>query len=367
MTGLGHDAVREGPIHVPMGALAVSRNGAPLTIRGLGSCIALAFHDPESRIGGLAHTVIPRPLPRELRGPAWATSEAPARLLDAMIAAGASRERVHARIAGGASMFTAARRSFNVGAENARAVEAALTDLGIPLLSRRVGGHWSRNVSLDPATGRFVVEDGAAMPGAAPRARPRARVEEARDELASVLLNAALAPLATVLEQTVEVQDARAYEMPVAELEPFLGGPDSVVWVGRSTMSWNGKSSPLAIFIPDAHARALAAAVRGFSETQEPDDVVLAEVMNFMTSHLVTSVARLHGARIATPDPPVASPLPVATALRDFAALMGPRGNALALYGRAYAERVLRGADTAIVLPSDAAPFMREAALPPHR
>jgi chemotaxis protein CheD len=127
---------------------------------GLGSCVAIALYDAETRIGGLAHAMLPHPANgRRTTPPTRFASTAVAALVALMTDAGASADRLHARLAGGASMFEAllpdgGRR---LGQRNVQAAREALALAGIPLHGEDVGGAHGRSVFLRTADGAVVV------------------------------------------------------------------------------------------------------------------------------------------------------------------------------------------------------------------
>ena len=74
-----------------------------------------------------------------------------------VVAAGANKRRLVAKIAGGAKMFEVNGLSGigNVGERNAIASREKLKQLGIPLLAEDTGLNFGRTVELYPATGEF--------------------------------------------------------------------------------------------------------------------------------------------------------------------------------------------------------------------
>ena len=73
-----------------------------------------------------------------------------------MTAAGASRARLRAKIAGGAKMFATVSNSSiaNIGQRNVAAVKEALRGLGIPILAEDTGRDYGRTLF-------FSAEDGS--------------------------------------------------------------------------------------------------------------------------------------------------------------------------------------------------------------
>jgi len=133
---------------------------AVLKAYGLGSCLAISLYDPATRIGGLAHTL----LPQHLRGD---TGPGRAKYVDAairlmvleLVQLGADADRLVAKIAGGANMFESAYLTLmsSIGVRNARAARETLAELGIPLVAEEVGGNRGRTVEFDLASGNLMV------------------------------------------------------------------------------------------------------------------------------------------------------------------------------------------------------------------
>jgi chemotaxis protein CheD len=146
-------------IFVHVGEIAVADGGTVLATVGLGSCVAVALHDPGQRIGGLAHPMLPDPaLARPGGNPARFASEAVPLLLERMVKAGARQGRIFARLVGGASMFEAfATSRVSLGQRNVEAVRAALATAGVPVAGEDVGGNHGRSLRFDVDTGRVLV------------------------------------------------------------------------------------------------------------------------------------------------------------------------------------------------------------------
>jgi len=127
---------------------------------GLGSCVAIALHDAEARIGGLAHILLPSPaLARDDGKPARFPQLAVPRLLQLMTARGAQQRRITARLAGGASMFAALAPpgTVQMGERNLAATRQALIKHDLPLVGEGVGGDYGRTVRLRVADGVLEV------------------------------------------------------------------------------------------------------------------------------------------------------------------------------------------------------------------
>lgn len=136
--------------------LKVGSGGDILVTIGLGSCVAIALHDPEAGVGGLAHILLPSPaLTRAEANPARCAQTAVPALLEQMSAQGANPRRIRARLVGGASMFgsLAAPGTIQMGERNLVASRQVLAVHGVPIVGEDVGADYGRTV-------RFRVQDG---------------------------------------------------------------------------------------------------------------------------------------------------------------------------------------------------------------
>jgi chemotaxis protein CheD len=152
--------VSQREILVRVADLQVGGPGDLLVTVGLGSCIAIVLHDPTVRVGGMAHVLLPSPaLSRKDGNPAKSPHTAIPRLLELMASRGASRRRITARLAGGASMFAALAPpgTIQMGERNVVASRQVLNTHGIPLVGESVGGDFGRTVRLDVAEGSLEV------------------------------------------------------------------------------------------------------------------------------------------------------------------------------------------------------------------
>jgi chemotaxis protein CheD len=143
---------------VDIADFAVAGGDAVLVTAGLGSCVALALHDPSTGIAGLAHILLPSTGtgPPSIHPAKYADTGVPL-LVDEMHRHGASGPIV-ARLAGGARMFAALLSSgINMGQRNIEATRSALERLGIPIVAEDVGGEYGRSVRVAASTGAMTV------------------------------------------------------------------------------------------------------------------------------------------------------------------------------------------------------------------
>lgn len=153
--------MRDGALSVRMGEIAVARDEQVLAAIGLGSCIGVALFDAQAGVAGLAHVLLPEPSSGREGGPGRFASTAVPALLAEMEKAGATRARIVAKMAGGASMFSGLSNSgiAAVGQRNAAAVRRALEQLGIPLVAEDVGGSWGRTIYVQPRDSAYIVSN----------------------------------------------------------------------------------------------------------------------------------------------------------------------------------------------------------------
>lgn len=148
-------------IKVGMADLNICRNPDMITTLGLGSCIGIAIYDPVTKISGLAHIMLPDSTQmRNNSNIAKFADTGIEELVRKMVAAGAKKPRMVAKIAGGAKMFEVNGLSAigNVGERNALASKAKLKQLGIPLLAEDTGMNYGRTVELYSETGDFYIK-----------------------------------------------------------------------------------------------------------------------------------------------------------------------------------------------------------------
>ena len=135
-------------IRVKVADYAVRNGDSVLSTIGLGSCVAIALYDPTTRIGGLAHVLLPNEgMSRDTSNRAKFSTTAVPLLIEEMRRIGA-RGNLLAKIAGGASMFAALLpgSGVNMGERNVAATRDALRAHGIPIVAEDTGGDHGRSV-----------------------------------------------------------------------------------------------------------------------------------------------------------------------------------------------------------------------------
>lgn len=148
-------------IKVGMADLNLCRDPDIITTLGLGSCIGIALYDPSTKIGGLAHIMLPDSTKmRNNSNIAKFADTGIEELLNRMIKAGAVKSRLVAKIAGGAKMFEVSGLSDigNVEQRNAEASRAKLKQLGIRLIAEDTGLNYGRTVELHCDNGDYYIK-----------------------------------------------------------------------------------------------------------------------------------------------------------------------------------------------------------------
>ncbi len=149
-------------IKVGMADLKTCVSPDGLTTLGLGSCIGIAIRDPMTKIGGLAHIMLPDSTAIRNAGQNVAkfADTGIVELVRQMERMGAVRARMTAKIAGGATMFSFQGKTSDlvqVGQRNAEASIKALRELGIPILAQDTGKNYGRTVIFYPETGDYII------------------------------------------------------------------------------------------------------------------------------------------------------------------------------------------------------------------
>ena len=162
MTALAPDARR---ISVGIGQLAISKDPAEILVAyGLGSCIGVSCYDPQSRVSGLAHILLPSSDGKraEDREPARFADTGIDLLMTRMAASGAVVRRLVVKIAGGAAVLGPANaEKFKIGERNAEAIKERLKRHGLTPTTTDLGGTKGRTLELHPASGKTFVRTAA--------------------------------------------------------------------------------------------------------------------------------------------------------------------------------------------------------------
>lgn len=124
----------------------------------LGSCLGVTAYDPEARIGGLIHCLLPSSIAageKRRNKPYMFVNSGVVRMVRELIELGAVRDRLVFKAAGCANMRGDV--LFNTGARNFEALLKLLDTNNVKLEASNVGGTIPRTLFLHLDTGRVVV------------------------------------------------------------------------------------------------------------------------------------------------------------------------------------------------------------------
>ncbi len=146
------DPERAIKVHVTQGESHVTADPQVVMTTVLGSCIAACIRDPQAGVGGMNHFLLPDSGDGRTGGDAVRYGAyAMELLINDLLKRGARRERLEAKIFGGAKLFDGLS---DVGASNSAFAERFLRDEGIPIVSSSTGGVSARRVEFWPTSGR---------------------------------------------------------------------------------------------------------------------------------------------------------------------------------------------------------------------
>lgn len=131
-----------------------------LSALGLGSCIGLCIYDPQIKLGGMAHIMLPdsaQARDRSVLGK-FADTSVPY-LVRELEKLGALKSRMIVKMVGGAQMFSISGQDdrLSIGTRNIEAVQKALKKQGLNITAQSVGGNLGKTITLDPENGQVSV------------------------------------------------------------------------------------------------------------------------------------------------------------------------------------------------------------------
>ncbi|OWR27867.1 chemotaxis protein CheD [Saccharibacillus sp. O23] len=148
-------------VKVGMADLNVVGNSGILRTTGLGSCVGLTLYDPQIKVAGMAHVMLPSSdIAREsqINVAKYADTALPI-LVDKLLELGASKRRLVAKMAGGAQMFAFAGSgdTMRIGPRNVESCKEMLNKLGISLLAEDTGANYGRTIEISSDTGILTI------------------------------------------------------------------------------------------------------------------------------------------------------------------------------------------------------------------
>lgn len=144
--------MKENELRVGIGQVQVEQGDQVLVAYGVGSCVVIILYDAETRIGGLAHCLLPSGNKNNLKYPRGAIKE----IIRQMSARGAKKDTLVAKIVGGATMFEGFERH-GIGMRNIKRTREELEKLEIPIIAEDVFGTWGRSVFFHVLNGEVHI------------------------------------------------------------------------------------------------------------------------------------------------------------------------------------------------------------------
>jgi chemotaxis protein CheD len=137
-------------------------SGDVLITYALGSCLGIAVYDAAAKVGGLLHVMLPlssvNPA-KAAENPLMFVDTGVPELFKACYKAGARKERIVVKVAGGASLQSpTANDQFQIGKRNFISLRKLLWKNNVLIKSCDVGERHSRTMSLDIETGTVVLK-----------------------------------------------------------------------------------------------------------------------------------------------------------------------------------------------------------------
>ena len=150
-------------VRVGLAECRVGKAPMRITTLALGSCVGLVLYDRESKIGALAHVMLPRRgRVKNNTNMAKFVDSAIGMMVKRMIGIGARRNRITVKMFGGARMFdhvVGGNGVMQIGDENIEAARAECERLAIPIIAECVGGTKGRTICFDLDDGVVRVAD----------------------------------------------------------------------------------------------------------------------------------------------------------------------------------------------------------------
>lgn len=148
-------------IKVGMADLNVCTPPDAITTLGLGSCVGVVLYDTAKKLSGMVHVMLPDSSKiKNNENLAKFADTGIDELIRRLVAIGASKTSLVAKIAGGAQMFAFNSNNdmLRVGDRNVEATKMKLSNLHIPLLAEDTGANYGRTIEFYPETGELIIK-----------------------------------------------------------------------------------------------------------------------------------------------------------------------------------------------------------------
>ncbi|MFA6401938.1 MAG: chemotaxis protein CheD [Salinivirgaceae bacterium] len=123
----------------------------------LGSCVAVCIYDPVKKIGGINHYMLPFWNGTGLASPKYGNI-AIQKLVEKMLAIGAQKENLQAKIFGGGEVIQTKSNHFKIGERNIEIAEKTLAEMRIKITGKSIGGKQGRKIRFNTETGVVLMK-----------------------------------------------------------------------------------------------------------------------------------------------------------------------------------------------------------------
>lgn len=148
-------------IRVGMADYRICHSPQKVSTLGLGSCLGVVLYDKTTKICGMAHVMMPDSTKISKNSNRMKfVDTCLTDMYEELLAAGAKRVNLVAKIAGGAKMFSyqSPNTHMNIGDQNIEAVHRILRQWNIPIVAEDVGNNYGRTIEFDTETGELSVK-----------------------------------------------------------------------------------------------------------------------------------------------------------------------------------------------------------------
>lgn len=150
--------MNENKLIVGIADMKMAQKGERLITYALGSCIGICLYDPQIKLAAMVHIMLPINMEAGRKNTFKYADTGIRETLNQMVAKGAMKGRITAKIAGGARMFEVSGGTLgSIGQRNSESVHQVLRRENIRLLWEDVGGKVARTMEFDSATGNGVI------------------------------------------------------------------------------------------------------------------------------------------------------------------------------------------------------------------
>ncbi|MFW6311598.1 MAG: chemotaxis protein CheD [Nanoarchaeota archaeon] len=145
-----------------MGKFVISEQPDILICLALGSCVGVSLYDPQKKMGGLAHIMLPSTEENDISkisNPDKYANYAIPRMLEELKKKGCNQSTLIAKIAGGAHMFKGLENTVSdIGKKNSDSVKQVLSQLNIKISAEQIGGSIGRTVKVYLDSGDYEIK-----------------------------------------------------------------------------------------------------------------------------------------------------------------------------------------------------------------